>query len=114
MILMKVYKDVFAWNYENMPGLDPQVVMHRLNIKPDIKPVKQERRDFALISWRLLKRKFRNSSHVVSYGKSNIRIELPTLSPFLKRIKKSGFVSITVISTPPVLKMSFHCPSLMS
>jgi len=26
-----------------MPGLDPQIAMHRLNIKPDIKPVKQQR-----------------------------------------------------------------------
>jgi len=25
-----------------MPGLNPQVAMHRLNIKPDIKPVKQQ------------------------------------------------------------------------
>jgi len=35
-----------AWNYEDMPGLDPQVVMHRLNIKPDAKPVKQQQRRF--------------------------------------------------------------------
>ena len=29
-----------------MPGLDPQVAMHRLNINPDIKPVKQQQRRF--------------------------------------------------------------------
>jgi len=29
-----------------MPGLNPQVVMHRLNIKFDIKPVKQQQRQF--------------------------------------------------------------------
>jgi len=29
-----------------MPGLDPQVVMHHLNIKPDAKPVKQQQRQF--------------------------------------------------------------------
>ena len=27
-----------------MPGLDPQVAMHRLNINPDAKPVKQQQR----------------------------------------------------------------------
>ena len=27
-----------------MPGLDPQIGIHRLNIKPDVKPVKQQRR----------------------------------------------------------------------
>ena len=41
MVLVREYIDVFAWNYEDIPGLDPQVAMHRLNIKPDAKPVKQ-------------------------------------------------------------------------
>ena len=40
--LVREYIDVFAWNYEEMPGLDPQVAMHHLNIKPDVKPVKQQ------------------------------------------------------------------------
>ena len=30
--LVREYIDVFAWNYEDMPGLDPRVVMHCLNI----------------------------------------------------------------------------------
>jgi len=29
-----------------MPGLNPQVAIHRLNIKPDAKPVKQQQRHF--------------------------------------------------------------------
>ena len=44
--LIREYIDVFAWNYEDMPGLDPQIAMHRLNIEPDIKPVKQQQRRF--------------------------------------------------------------------
>jgi len=39
--LIKEYKDIFAWSYKYMPGLDPQVAMHRLNIKPNATPVKQ-------------------------------------------------------------------------
>ena len=38
--LIREYIDVFAWTYKDMPGLDPQVAMHRLNINPDAKPVK--------------------------------------------------------------------------
>ena len=37
--LIREYINVFAWNYEDMPELDSQVAMHRLNINPDIKPV---------------------------------------------------------------------------
>ena len=40
--LIREYKDVFAWNYEDMPGLDFQIVMHCLNINPDTKPIKQQ------------------------------------------------------------------------
>ena len=38
--LIKEYIDVFTWSYEDMSGLDSQVAMHRLNIKPYAKPVK--------------------------------------------------------------------------
>ena len=44
--LVQEYIDVFAWNYEDMPGLDPRVAMHRLNINMDIKPVKKQQRQF--------------------------------------------------------------------
>ena len=43
---MREYIDVFAWNYEDMPELDPQVAMHRLNINPEVKPVKQQQQQF--------------------------------------------------------------------
>ena len=38
--------DVFASNYKDMPGLYPQVAMHRLTFNPDVKPVKQQQRRF--------------------------------------------------------------------
>ena len=44
--LIREYIDVFAWNYEDMPGPDPNVAMHRLDIKSDAKPVKQQQRRF--------------------------------------------------------------------
>ena len=44
--LIREYIDVFEWNYEDMPDLDPHIAMHHLNIKPDVKPVKQQQRRF--------------------------------------------------------------------
>src|SRR3954469_8495627 len=44
--LIREYIDVFAWHYEDMPGLDSKVAMHRLNIKVGAKPVKQPQRRF--------------------------------------------------------------------
>jgi hypothetical protein len=39
--------DVFAWSHEDMPGVKPSVITHRLNVDPSHRPVKQKRRSFA-------------------------------------------------------------------
>ena len=44
--LLKEYMDVFAWTYDEMPGLDPGLVVHALNMDPGVKPVIQPARVF--------------------------------------------------------------------
>ena len=39
--------DIFAWNHEDMPRIDPSVITHRLNVHPSSKPVRQKKRVFA-------------------------------------------------------------------
>ncbi|KAI5342013.1 hypothetical protein L3X38_009888 [Prunus dulcis] len=39
--LLLEYKDVFAWMYKEMPGLDPKVAVHHLAVKPETRPIKQ-------------------------------------------------------------------------
>ncbi|KAM1041827.1 hypothetical protein ACFX2C_030957 [Malus domestica] len=39
--LLHEYKDCFAWHYNEMPGLDPTLVEHRMPIKEGFKPIKQ-------------------------------------------------------------------------
>ena len=39
--------DVFAWSHEDMLGIDPSVIIHRLNVHPSSKPVCQKKRVFA-------------------------------------------------------------------
>src|SRR5262249_41216191 len=40
--VLKEYRDSFAWTYEDMPGLDSNLVEHHLPLKPGAKPVKQK------------------------------------------------------------------------
>ncbi|XP_012461287.1 uncharacterized protein LOC105781298 [Gossypium raimondii] len=42
--LLYEYKDVFVWSYQDMPGLNEDVVVHRLPLKPECKPVQQKLR----------------------------------------------------------------------
>ena len=39
ILLLKEYKDIFAWDYSEMPGLDPGLVMHMLNMDLEAKLV---------------------------------------------------------------------------
>ncbi|XP_070005329.1 uncharacterized protein [Nicotiana sylvestris] len=39
--LLKEYRDVFAWSYKEMSGLDPKVAVHHLAVKNGARPVKQ-------------------------------------------------------------------------
>ena len=44
--LLKKFKDCFAWEYYEMPGLDRSIVEHHLPIKPGYRPFKQALRRF--------------------------------------------------------------------
>ena len=39
--------EVFAWKQEDMGGVDPAVIIHRLNVNRSFNLVKQKRRSFA-------------------------------------------------------------------
>ncbi|XP_040932082.1 uncharacterized protein [Gossypium hirsutum] len=42
--LLQEFKDVFAWSYQDMPGLDTDIVVHQLSIKEECKPVQEKLR----------------------------------------------------------------------
>ena len=44
--ILKEYADVFAWQYNEMPGLDPNLVVYALNVEPRVKSVIQPMRTF--------------------------------------------------------------------
>ena len=42
--LLKDYQDIFAWSYQDMPGLSFDIVQHRLPLNPECSPIKQKLR----------------------------------------------------------------------
>ena len=44
--LLQKYRDVFTWTYDEIPGLDPRLVIHSLNVDPGIRPVVQSAKVF--------------------------------------------------------------------
>ena len=45
---LKKNMEVFAWKQEDMGGVDPAVITHKLNVNPSCKSVKKKKRSFAL------------------------------------------------------------------
>ena len=44
--LLKEYQDVFAWQYDEMPGIDSKLVAHSLNVESGTRLVVQPMRSF--------------------------------------------------------------------
>ncbi|CAL9004489.1 unnamed protein product [Prunus brigantina] len=43
---LRANSEVFAWSYDDMPGISPDVISHKLSINPSFKPVRQKRRSY--------------------------------------------------------------------
>ena len=41
--LLKSFKDVFAWEYTDLLGIDLKFYQHKINLKKDAVPVRQQR-----------------------------------------------------------------------
>ncbi|XP_023892342.1 uncharacterized protein LOC112004347 [Quercus suber] len=44
---LRMNQDVFEWSHEDMPGIDPSVIVHKLNVNPASSPVRQKKQVFA-------------------------------------------------------------------
>ena len=41
--MVELMMNLFAWSYEDMRGLDPQLYQHQIHLSTDVKPVAQRR-----------------------------------------------------------------------
>ena len=48
MTFLRDNQDVFVWSQEDMPGIDPSVIVYRLNVSPSFPPICQKKWVFAL------------------------------------------------------------------
>ena len=38
-VFLRMNQDVFAWGHKDMLGIDPSIIMHRLNVNPASSPI---------------------------------------------------------------------------
>ena len=39
--LLKEFREIFAWSYQDMPGLDTKIAVHKIPVKPECPPMQQ-------------------------------------------------------------------------
>ena len=44
---LRMNQDVFAWSHEDMPKIDPSVIVHRLKVNPASSPIRSKKWVFA-------------------------------------------------------------------
>ncbi|KAI5350995.1 hypothetical protein L3X38_003886 [Prunus dulcis] len=101
---------MFAWSPSDMPGIDPNIICHRLHINRASKLVAQKRRNFApeqvaIINAEIDKLLAASFIEEVSYSEWPAKL-------FWWRNKKranEGSALITPTSTKHALKTTFHC-----
>jgi hypothetical protein len=47
VVFLRHNSNVFAWSHEDMPRIDPSVIVHKLNVDSNHRAVKQRKRTFA-------------------------------------------------------------------
>ena len=85
MDFLKEHKDVFAWFHEDMPGINPSVIIHRLNVDPPHMPVIQKHHRFNPERYttiikevdKLLKAKFIREAHYPEWLANVIMVKQP-------------------------------------
>ncbi|RVW77843.1 Retrovirus-related Pol polyprotein from transposon 17.6 [Vitis vinifera] len=111
--LLMSYLDVFAWSYEDMPGLDPSIVQHHLPTLPHARPVKQKLRRLHP-RWSLqVKEEIQKQLSVGFILVVEYPEWLANVVPVPKKMAKLGFVLTSEISIKPALKMIFPFHTLI-
>ena len=47
MTFLRDNQDVFTWTHKDMPGIDPSIIVHKLNVSPSFPPIQEKKRVFA-------------------------------------------------------------------
>ena len=45
-VFLRSNRDIFAWTYEDIPGINPLVIVHKLNVSPSFPPIRQKKQVF--------------------------------------------------------------------
>jgi hypothetical protein len=106
--LFQEYRDIFAWSYTEMSGLDPSIVEYLIDTWPDITPVHQNKDRYTHPKQCPSNPRLRNYVQLGSSTPSPIPHEFPALYPLTKNRALSASAHNFTISITHVPKKTFQ------
>ncbi|VFQ94347.1 unnamed protein product [Cuscuta campestris] len=97
--VLRRFRRVFAWSPADMPGLDHKIAVHRLNVLPDARAVKQKRRHLSQERRDFVKKEvatLQSIVHIREFRVSNNEAEYEALINGLKILRKMGVSRVQV------------------
>ena len=107
---LKQSKDVFGWKQEDMGGINPAIITHRLNVSPSFKPVKQKRRSFAPERQKAINEEVGKLLQAGAIREAEYPNGWPTSYSLKKRTENSDSASTSLTSTEHALKIASLYP----
>ena len=97
--LLKEYRDCFAWDYTEMPGLDRSIVEHRLPLKKGFRPFQQRARQMKAEVLEEVKKEVEKMLDTWFIGPCRYAEWISSVVPVQRRMAYGVFASILEIST---------------
>ena len=105
--------DCFAWTHEDMVGIDPNVISHKLNVDPTFKQIKQQHRKFAPERNKVINDVVDNLLKTWKIRDAKTLIDQQMLWSYKRKTGNGEFVLILQISTKHIRNIHFRCCILM-
>ena len=107
--LLKEYRDCFAWDYTEMPGLDRSIVEHRLPLKKGFRPFQQPARQMKAEVLEEVKKEIEKMLDAGFIRSCRYAEWISSVVPVKRRMADGVSASILEISTEQLRRMNTRC-----
>ena len=108
--LLREYRDCFAWDYTEMPGLDRSIVEHRLPLKKGFRPFQQRARQMKAEVLEEVKKEVQKMWTQGSLGHVGMQNGSLVWSLYERRMADGEFAWISETSTERHQRTNIRCP----
>ena len=106
---LRHHSEVFAWSYEDMPGIAPDVISHKLTISSAYKPVRQKRRSYDAERYEAMRTEVEKLQTIGFIREATYPVWLANSVMVRKSTGGGGCAKTIPTATRPARRIAFRC-----